>query len=210
MSRAARVRFSVADGVMLEGRLRQPVGRSRGTALICHPHPAFGGHMDVWLLPAIAEHLADQGWTTLRFNFRGVGRGGGVSVDALAEMTDLAGAADLACGWAVEGDRCAVVGWSFGALVGLRHGVTDHRVTDWTGIAPPTGPVPGVVLPPLPADVAGWSARRTVIVGDHDQFFPPDRTGVLAPDAVEVLPDADHFLFDRDDEVAALVVDALA
>lgn len=209
MSRTQRVRFPAADGVVLDGRLRRPDGRSRGSALLCHPHPAFGGHMDAWLLPAVSEVLADAGWTTLRFNFRGVRRGGGVSRDACEEVADLAGACALARARTRGARRCAVVGWSFGALIGLLHGLRDPRVTDWVGIAPAVGPTPGVVLPPLPEGIAGWAARRTVIVGEHDAFYPVARMNVLAPHALDVLPGADHFLFDRDDDVAARVAAAL-
>lgn len=209
MSAPADVAFHAPDGVALHGRLRLPAGSPRGVALLCHPHPTFGGTMDVWLLPAIAERLADDGWAALRFDFRGVGRGGQVSADGRDEVADLAGACDLAHRHAPAASRCAVVGWSFGALIALRYGLDDRRVTDWVGIAPPTGPAPGVRLPPLP-DVGCWPARRTVIVGDSDQFFPAEHAGVLAPDAVRVVAGTDHFFLDRDAEVAALVAEALA
>ena len=210
MTRTHRVRFPSADGVVLEGRLRVPDTPPRGAVVLCHPHPAFGGHMDVWLLPRIAERLAHQGWVTLRFDFRGVHDGGVVSADACEEVDDLAGACHFVRDRVPAGSRCAVVGWSYGALVGLRHGLRDDGITDWVGIAPPTGPVAGVALPPLPAGIAAWPARRTAIVGAHDQYFPPANLCVLAPDTTAVLEGADHFLFDRDDEVADLVGDALA
>lgn len=210
MTRSQRVRFPATDGVVLDGRVRVPDTTPAGTAVLCHPHPGFGGHMDSWLLPRIAERLAERGWVALRFDFRGVRNGGAVSAGACEEAADLAGACRAARDRAPAGRRCAVVGWSFGALVGVHHGLRDERVTDWVGIAPPTGPVAGVALPPLPVGVAAWAARRTAIVGAHDQFFPPASLGVLAPDATAVLEGADHFLFDRDDEVADLVVEALA
>lgn len=210
MSHTTRVGFHATDGARLRGRLRLPDGPARGVAVLCHPHPAFGGHMDVWLLPAIGERLADAGWAVLRFDFRGVGSGG-VSPAAGAEVADLEGACDLVHRTVGGVRRCAVVGWSFGALAALHHGLGDPRVTDWVGIAPPTGPAPGLGLPSLPAaDLGRWPARRTAIVGDHDQFFPADRVDALVPHAVRVLTDADHFLFDRDGEVADLVAEALA
>lgn len=100
----------------------------------------------------------------------------------LDQVADLGTACDLVHRTVGSVRRCAVVGWSLGALIGLHHGLADHRVTDWVGIAPPTGPAPGVHLPcPPVADIGRWQARR----------------------------DADHFLFDRDDEVAGLVAAAL-
>lgn len=201
MSRTSQVRFEAADGAPLRGRLRLPDAAPRAVALLCHPHPAFGGHMDVWLLPTIGERLADEGWAVLRFDFRAPD----------AEVGDLGGACDLVHRRVGSVRRCAVVGWSLGALIGLHHGLADHRVTDWVGIAPPSGPAPGVHLPSPPvADIGCWPARRTAIVGDRDQFFPVDQVDALVPHEVRVLTDADHFLFDRDDEVARLVAAALA
>lgn len=211
MSHTTRVRFHAADGVLLRGRLRLPAGRPHGVAVLCHPHPVFGGHMDVWLLPTIGERLADEGWAVLRFDFRGVGHGGPEGPADDAAVADLTGAVDLVHRTTATADRCAVVGWSFGALVALHHGLGDPRVTDWVGIAPPTGPTPGVHLPcPPRADIGCWQARRTAIVGDHDQFFPADQVDALAPHEVRILTDADHFLFDRDGEVAGLVAEVVS
>lgn len=196
---------SSSDGIRLEGRLREPAGTPRGVALLLHPHPAFGGTMDVWLLPAIAERLAADGWATLRLNFRGVGGSGGAQTGGRAEELDARAGLDwLVRGW--PGAPTAVVGWSFGAMIGLRLGTAVDR---WVGIAPPTRtvdevPLVGAIVP------AVLPPHRTVIVGAHDQFFPPDTVGVLRPDDIVVLPDADHFLFDLDPVVAEAVAAALA
>lgn len=197
----------------LRGRLRLPPPDipSMGVAVLSHPHPGYGGHMDVWLLPSIAAALAAAGWTILRFDFRGVGLPLAGAGDGLQETTDLAGAIDfvLADGRG-PAPRCALVGWSFGALVGMLHGPSDPRVTDWVGIGPPTRNPPGLPLQPAPlAAMRGWGARKTVIVGAHDQYFPAADAALLGADAVHVVAGADHFLFDRDTEVAGLVVDAL-
>jgi uncharacterized protein len=169
--------------------------------------------MDVWLLPRIGEVLAEAGWTVLRFDFRSAHTRSDVTVeqtDGAIETADLQGALDLLDEVVPEPRRRAVVGWSFGALVGVLHGLADPRITDWVGIAPPTRPIPGVPLVPVPSsEIPGWTARRTVIVGSHDQHFPPDTVMAVHPHAVRIVDGADHFFFDRDDEVAALVRQAL-
>lgn len=205
-----------ASPPLLEGRLRRPASRPARPriAVLCHPHPAFGAHMDVWLLPTIGARLAQEGWTVLRFNVRGVGRSepGPGTWDGSSERHDLAGALAAARDQVDDApERVAIVGWSFGALLGLLHGVADPSVTDWVGIGPPTRPVDALDMVPLPyGEVRAWSARRTVVVGEHDQFFPPDTVEALAPAVVHVVSGADHFLFDRDREVADLVASALS
>lgn len=213
MDGSARVTFPAAGGGMVEGRLRHadPGAVPAGAAVLCHPHPDAGGTMDVWLLPAIGEALAAAGWTVLRFDFRSV-RDGARPADHAREQADLAGAIDFlhdTGGWTPPG-RLALVGWSFGALVALLHGVDDPRVTDWVGIAPPTAPLPELPMAPVPrARVAGWAAHRTVIAGVHDQFFPVAGLDAVHPHVRHVLDDCDHFFFDRDREVAALVTGSL-
>jgi len=154
--------------------------------------------MDVWLLATVAERLAARGWRSLRFDFRrDVG-------DPSAAVADLAGAVDAVH---VAHLPLALVGWSFGALVGLLHGPHDPRVTHWVGIAPPTAPMEGLPMPAVPARVGSWPARRVVIVGQHEQFFPDPAPA--QPHEVKVVAGADHFFFDRDDEVADLVAACL-
>lgn len=205
-----RVRFAAADGsrIVLQGRLCAPARTLSGIAVLCHPHPAYGGHMDVWLLPTIAERLAAAGWASLRFNFRTVGRA--EPTEGRTECADLAAALDFLAARLPGVNRVAVVGWSFGALVGMLHGPHDPRVTDWVGIGAPTRFAEQAPMALPPDDLDRWGAHKTVIVGEHDTFFPPSTVGVLHPDEVRIVPDADHFLFDRDDEVAELVVAALS
>lgn len=207
---STRVEFPARDNpnLRLRGRLRVPSEPARGGVVLCHPHPAYGGHMDVWLLPTIAERLEQHGWASLRFDFRSAGSS--APTDGHAETGDLAGAIDLLMEAVPGFDRATVVGWSFGALVGLLHGPRDPRVEAWIGIGAPTRVVPQAPMAPPPEDLDRWGARRTVIVGEHDDFYPPDTVHVLHPDAVHIVPGADHFLFDRDAEVADLVVEALA
>jgi uncharacterized protein len=199
------VRTTASDGTPLAGRMRLPTGPPAGAALLLHPHPAFGGHMDVWLLPAIAARLAADGWAVLRIDFRGVGASGGRQTGGAEEHRDAEGA----LAWLadrVPGVPTSVIGWSFGAMVGLRLGT---RVDAWVGIGPPTRAVPEVPLagPLVPDELP---PDRTVVVGEHDQFFPPATTAVLRPHRTVVLPGADHFLFDVDPVVAAVVAHALA
>lgn len=194
-----------ADGIPLEARVRLPDGEPRGGVLLLHPHPAFGGHMDVWLLPTIADRLAVDGWAVLRVNFRGVEGSGGAQTGGVEEHLDAEGALAHLDGL-VPGRPLAVAGWSFGAMVGLRLG---DRVDRWVGISAPTRPLPAVPLEgPLVPDVLPPS--RVAITGAADQFFPAEGLTALSPDRTVVVPGADHFWFDLDHVVADLVADALA
>ena len=88
----------------------------RGTVVIAHPHPLFGGTMDNKVVQTLARSFVQSGWAALRFNFRGVGasegehdEGRGETQDMLALIADQAGEGPL-----------AIAGFSFGSFVATR------------------------------------------------------------------------------------------
>ena len=177
--------------------------------------------METWLLLRVATRLSSEGWTVLRVNFRGMGASEGESTDGSGEVLDALGALRFLEMATLEKatepsprpdaqGRLAVVGWSFGALVGLLLAEHEAPVTDWIGIGPPTRRLNALAIadPPYSA-LPGWRAHRSVIVGEFDQLYPPGSVAVLEPDVVHVVPGADHFMADRDDEVADVVSRAL-
>src|SRR5262245_31398580 len=112
------IMFTSADGLALEGRLSIPDNADAlGAVVLCHPHPQYGGSMSSRLIPALQRVLVAAGWAALRFNFRGVGRSEGSYDGGSGEVGDVLGA--LARVRTVVPEPAAVVGWSFGGLVGL-------------------------------------------------------------------------------------------
>ena len=91
----------------------QPPGTSRGTAVITHPHPLYGGTMDNKVVQTLARAFVQAGWTALRFNFRGVGASEGSYDEGRGEALDLQAVVRQL---APEG-ALALAGFSFGAFV---------------------------------------------------------------------------------------------
>ena len=140
-------------------------GPARGVAVIAHPHPLFGGTMDNKVVQTLARAFVQCGWTTVRFNFRGVGATEGVHDDGRGELQDLLAVVQQA---APEGPL-ALAGFSFGAFV------TSHAVAAlW---AP--RPMDKIVLvgtaasrfavAPVPADA---HLRTLVLHGEQDDTVP--------------------------------------
>jgi alpha/beta superfamily hydrolase len=105
-------------------QLQGPVGRievlrdapgvaPRGTAVIAHPHPLFGGTMDNKVVQTLARAFVQCGWQTLRFNFRGVGATEGVHDEGRGETEDFLAVVRQ---HAPEGPL-ALAGFSFGSFV---------------------------------------------------------------------------------------------
>lgn len=91
-----------------------PEGNSKGMALICHPHPLFGGTMDNKVVQTLARAFVQTGWTALRFNFRGIGQSGGTYDEGRGEADDLRA---LIKQVAAKDSALAIAGFSFGSFV---------------------------------------------------------------------------------------------
>lgn len=189
------IRLRASDGVEVAGDLAVSVGGWAG-AVVCHPHPAYGGDRHNAVVDQTFRTLADAGMTVLRFDFRRGGDGG-----AGEERDVLAGVEQVAEHLGPEVPLW-LVGYSFGADIALSVG--DERVTGWVAVAPPLhfGP------PPRPA--AGDQRPVLVVAAEHDQFSPPSRLCEATspwPDAtVEVIPSADHFLLGAATRVADTIL----
>jgi alpha/beta superfamily hydrolase len=97
----------------IEVQRDHPAGTAIGIAVIAHPHPLFGGTMDNKVVQTLARAFVACGWTTVRFNFRGVGASEGVHDEGRGELDDML---DVVRQLAPEGPL-AVAGFSFGAFV---------------------------------------------------------------------------------------------
>lgn len=188
-----------ADGLTLAGDLRVPVG-TRAGAVVCHPHPAYGGDRHNPVVDALYRTLAVAGVAALRFDFRPLGPRTATR-EGIAERADVVAALHRL---AAEVDRAVplfVVGYSFGADVALAVG--DDLHAGWAAVAPPfrfSGPArPGL----------GDHRPVLVLAPQHDQFAPPywvDKATRTWPDVtVETVPMADHLLAGATAQVAQTV-----
>ncbi|WP_454905293.1 alpha/beta hydrolase [Variovorax gossypii] len=97
----------------IEVQRDQPAEAPRGVAVIAHPHPLFSGTMDNKVVQTLARAFVASGWTSVRFNFRGVGASEGVHDEGRGELEDML---NVVGQLAPEGPL-AIAGFSFGAFV---------------------------------------------------------------------------------------------
>ena len=111
---AATQKISLQGGAgLIEALLDVPAGEARGTAVIAHPHPLFGGTMTNKVVQTLARAFVQTGWRAVRFNFRGVGASAGAYDEGRGEAADML---EVIRQVAPEGPL-AVAGFSFGAFV---------------------------------------------------------------------------------------------
>ena len=120
----------------LEAILWKPATQARLAALVCHPHPLFGGTMHNKVVYQAAKSLDALGVPVLRFNFRGAGLSGGTHDKGRGEQGDVKAALDF-LGAEFSGIPLLLAGFSFGSWVGLRVGCADQRVQDLIGLGTP-------------------------------------------------------------------------
>ena len=176
--------FDSLDGPRLVGDLAIPP-TPRGGAIVCHPHPQYGGTRFDSVVSALYQALPSAGFATLRFDFRSEFSGGvGERLDAHAAINELSAA--------IPDGPLALVGYSFGAWIAL--GVSNDRIGAVVAVAPPLAVMSA---PPIP------SVPTLVLTPAHDQFSPPTatepiitewRTRGAARVDFEVIDMADHFL----------------
>lgn len=186
-------------------------------AVICHPHPMGGGAMSNGVVMGIAHSLASRGVGALRFNFRGVGASEGVHDDGRGERDDVAGALNwLATQPSVDPDRLCLVGYSFGACVGLAHTLTDPRVSAFVAVGLPVQICDPEVMHALTAQdvskpaLGASDCPKLFVTGERDQLAPPGQLLRLveclaAPKSVQIVSGADHFWWGLEREVGERV-----
>jgi hypothetical protein len=181
-----------------------PSGGHSIAAVVCHPHPLFGGTMHNKVVYHTARTLDGLGIPSLRFNFRGVGLSEGRHDRGIGEQDDVRAALDFL---AVEFPRTPllVAGFSFGCWVGLRVGCGDARVSELIGLGAPVGDSDFSYL--------GACAKPTLFVqGENDQFGSPTQLNnfvnsfseaVRREKQIAFVPHADHFFAGHLEELDA-------
>ena len=107
-------------------------------AVVCHPHPLFGGTMHNKVVYQAAKSIHRFGIPVLRFNFRGVGKSEGRHDNGAGEEQDVRAAIDFIAA-EFPAAPLLVAGFSFGSWVGLRAGCSDPRVVELLGLGLPIG-----------------------------------------------------------------------
>ncbi len=216
---AARIEsfFLPGPAGRLECLLRHPAGAdgsggpgagapAPGAAVVCHPHPLFGGTMHNKVVHAAAEAIVRRGLPVLRFNFRGAGGSGGRHDGGRGEQDDLRAVLDHLEG-RYAGRPILIAGYSFGACVGLRVGYDDARAAALIGIGAPLTLYDFGFLRDCRKPLA-------LIQGAQDPFGPPGLLMTLAAALpggarVSVIPGAAHGFDGHLEELASRVAEAV-
>ncbi len=161
------------------------------TAVLCHPHPLFGGSMHDGVLQLASLVFNQCGINCLRFNFRGVGGSEGAHDKGVGEIEDL----NTVVSWLANErpkQKPWLVGYSFGANV-VWQGLKRYRAAQLGGvllIAPPVGRMSFSEFESLPCPVFA-------VAGDRDDYVDTDAFLAWAQVNTSIISGADHFFSGR-------------
>ncbi|HEX3738238.1 MAG TPA: alpha/beta fold hydrolase [Terriglobales bacterium] len=194
------IRSLMLDGPagQLEALLNSGAKNATYAALVCHPHPVFGGTMHNKVVFHAMKALNSFGFPVLRFNFRGTGLSHGEHDYGRGEIEDVR----TALGWLDREFQLPLIfaGFSFGAAVGLSAACSDHRVKALIGLGTPVSPV----------DDRSYDLNflrtcekpKLFVSGSRDQFGPRSKLDQLVrslpePKKLVIIESADHFFEGR-------------
>ncbi|MAF95321.1 MAG: alpha/beta hydrolase [Rhodospirillaceae bacterium] len=190
--------FNGPDG-RLEGRYHQSKRPNAPLALLLHPHPQYGGTMNNKVIFSLYQNFMRRGFSSLRFNFRGVGRSQGQFDNGQGELSDAASALDWMQSRNPNTSTCWIAGFSFGAWVAMQLMMRRPEISGFISIAPPASQHDFSFLAPCPAS-------GMIIHGDKDEVVPQSSVDKLAQKLQKqknikidyrIIEGSDHFFMDH-------------
>jgi alpha/beta superfamily hydrolase len=135
----------------LEGRYHHNPDPNSAIALMLHPHPQHGGTMNNKVVYNLYHAFVRQGFSVLRFNFRGVGRSQGTFDRGEGELADAAAALDWMQSFNDNASGCWIAGFSFGAWIGMQLLMRRPEISGFISVAPPANAYDFSFLAPCPS-----------------------------------------------------------
>jgi uncharacterized protein len=182
----------------LEALLNAGTADAQFAAVVCHPHPLYGGTLHNKVVFHAMKALNSFGFPVLRFNFRGTGLSDGEHAHGEGELNDVRTALD----WLDHEFHLPLIfaGFSFGAAVGLRAACPDGRVKAAIGLGLPVSPIDDRTYDF--SFLASCSMPKLFVSGDRDQYGTPAQLEALvhsvsSPKKLILIAGGDHFFEGR-------------
>ena len=161
--------------------------------IVTHPHPLYGGDMSNMVVELIIATFRSKGFSTLRFNFRGVGGSQGYYSDGVGEARDVCAAAEYLKAEKIL--KVSLAGYSFGAYVNALVKCEDMEFEKMVMVSPPVAFMDFKTVQTI-------DNLRLVVSGSHDEIAPPEQIKKYIPlwnpsADFEIIDGADHFYWDH-------------
>ena len=185
-----RVAF-YSDNYQLEGIL--DFQSTEHGVIVTHPHPLYGGDISNMVVELITATFRSKGFSTLRFNFRGVGGSQGSYSDGVGEARDVCAAGKYLATKKIR--SLTLAGYSFGAWVNAKVNCDEVEFEKMVMVSPPVAFMDFKPVGPI-------ANLRLVITGSRDEIAPPEQIKDMLPvwnrsAHLEIIEGADHFYWNH-------------
>jgi uncharacterized protein len=209
------INFS-SDGRKLEGIMSYDEDAvNPPLLLLCPPHPHLGGDMENNVITTLGNVLAEKGFVTLRFNYRGVGKSES-KYDNIADKynywedvlnndnyTDALVDATSAFGYlesSIDSDRIFIAGYSFGAVIAMMLSLNNTRIKAFALISTPFGRFNPTLL-------SDCIKPKLIVCADNDfassiEDVKDGMSNISDPKKLEIFENCDHFYIDKEHIIA--------
>ncbi|EGF76841.1 hypothetical protein BATDEDRAFT_92264 [Batrachochytrium dendrobatidis JAM81] len=206
------VDIPTAAGGVLKGRLFLGDKRKSTCVVLAHPYGPLGGDMKNYIVEALFGLFSSMGYTTLRFNFRGVGGSTGrTSFRGLGEIEDVVTVCNyvLTCTHCLEPPtKLILCGYSYGSVATGAAASQIPQVSAVVSVSYPAGVLWALTLGHQKKHISALQStpdtiQKFFITGSKDNYtseasFMQFVTNIPNPKTVVVVPDADHFWVDTE------------
>lgn len=179
----------------LEGRYHASSEKGAPIALVLHPHPLYGGTMNNKVVYNMYQAFMRNGFSVMRFNFRGVERSQGQFDNGVGELSDAATALDWLQIQNPDASTVWISGFSFGAWIAMQLLMRRPEIEGFIAASPPASMYDFSFLAPCPAS-------GLITMGDKDDVVPEESVTKLVSKLAgqknvvvdyDVIHGADHY-----------------
>jgi len=190
----------------LEGRYHQNPDPKAPVALVLHPHPLHGGTMNNKVTYNLYKTFANNGFSVLRINFRGVGKSQGKFDNGVGELQDVTVALNWLHSQNMDAPTFWLGGFSFGAWIGLQAIMRRPDIEGYILVAPPATKYDFSFIVPC-------SASGLIIQGDKDDISKETDTARIVEKLAlreeaeinyQIVSGADHFFREQMEEFVSI------
>ena len=191
----------------LEGKYYKNPKFGSPIAIVLHPHPQYGGTMNNKIVQLMFNIFLNNGFSVIKFNFRGVGKSEGIFDNGQGELSDAAAALDWIERQNLDYSQCWVSGFSFGALICMQLIMRRPEVNNFIAISPQPNVYDFSFLAPCPTS-------GQVVYSENDELVTTESIAELdnrikSQKGVEVLfskiKNANHFFKDKETDLKKVV-----
>ena len=220
--------FFYVEDLKIEAKLSYDEEIFSGPGIVlCPPHPQLGGDMENNLIVALHGYAASNGFISMRFNYRGVGKSE-LPKEDLKQIEDIKSFWEYSCSpldekrvddvlgavqylKEVQGanqNGIFLIGYSFGAYVALKAACIEREMSALVLISPTIHFHDFTKLIQLPIP-------KLIVSSDNDFSYSMDQLNSLygslgSPKSLKVFSGADHFFIEREREVSIYVTDFMS